>query len=214
MTVNEPAIGDLMRRARLSRGVALVDVARTTRIDIRMLEHMDAGRFDCLPPGVYARAWIRAYAAEIGLDPADLLSRIDSALPRVDEDLVKIVHVRDQASGSGSRLSASGRSAAAAATDALILLMIDAAFVLLAAAACRVGVRQLIDAGWVPFATMFVIFAALYFVIFAGAGGRTPGAVIFSLPVDDDRGPIDLRAAGRRGARCFLAEASLLFGLR
>lgn len=201
-----------MRRARLARGVALADVAAATRIDVRMLEHIEQGRFDQLPRGVYARAWIRAYAAAIDLDSADVLRRIDAALPRVDEDLRTIVEVRARASG--SLAATTWRPAAAAAADALVLCAADSVFVLLSAAACGESVRALVNGALVPFAVLFAILSGAYFLILGGGGGRTLGAMVFGVPAHPVSGPVDLLTAGRRGARCFLSEASLLFGLR
>lgn len=201
-----------MLAARMSRGLSLKDVAGVTRIDSRMLDHIEHGRFALLPPGIYARAWVRAYASAVGLDPTDVLADIDPLLPRVDERIEAIVDVRQRTTE--SLPTRDRKYQAAAAADAAILFTIAGLFVVISAAACRVSVRALMDVAWLPFAVLFAILACAYFLILGGAGGRTPGGTIFGVPPDSVVGPLDLPAAGRRGARCFLAEASFLLGLR
>jgi transcriptional regulator with XRE-family HTH domain len=205
----KPDAAELMRQARISRGLTLADLARTTCIDSRMLNHIEHGRFDQLPAGLYARAWVRTYASAVGLDPREVFGLVEAELPRVDSTLEEIVETRERASLRGA-MSLTCRRSAAAVVDATVLCGVDLMFVLLGAAACGVTLRQFIDAAVLPFLLLFVIVALAYFAILGGLGGRTLGGMIFEVPAEPLPGPRDLLGAGRRAARCFLAEASLL----
>lgn len=61
--------GPELRAWREERGLALKDIAGETRISARILEHIEAERFDQLPPAVYLRSFLQQYARAVGLDP-------------------------------------------------------------------------------------------------------------------------------------------------
>lgn len=61
-----------LRKTRMAQGLSLTEISRTTRIGIAHLRHIEEGDLNALPPGFYARAFIRAYAEAIGVD-ADLV---------------------------------------------------------------------------------------------------------------------------------------------
>ena len=60
-----------LRRERLRNGISLDDIATPNRIKIELLEAFENNDLTDWPRGLYARAWVRAYAAAVGLDPAD-----------------------------------------------------------------------------------------------------------------------------------------------
>jgi hypothetical protein len=53
-----------------------------TRISPWILQRLDAGDFAALPAGIYARAYVRAYASAVGLDPDATVREFEEALPR------------------------------------------------------------------------------------------------------------------------------------
>jgi len=63
-------VGNSLREARLRRGILLEQVEADTRIRIANLEALEDERFDDLPGDVYAAAFVREYAAYLGLDAA------------------------------------------------------------------------------------------------------------------------------------------------
>jgi len=66
----EPAgdgIGDLLARERQKRGLSLEVVAAATRIRVGHLAAIERGDLDALPGPVYARGYVRSYAAYLGL---------------------------------------------------------------------------------------------------------------------------------------------------
>ena len=68
-----PDFGMRMKRLREERGVSLRYIADTTKISIRALEALERDDISRLPGGIYSRAFVRAYAIEIGLDPEQTL---------------------------------------------------------------------------------------------------------------------------------------------
>jgi cytoskeletal protein RodZ len=48
--------------------MSLDDVARATKISHRILQHIEANRFACLPLGIVTKGYLRAYATSVGLD--------------------------------------------------------------------------------------------------------------------------------------------------
>jgi cytoskeletal protein RodZ len=63
------SFGDTLRRERELRGVDLREVAEATKISIRFLQALESDRIDVLPGGIFPRAFVRQYAAYLGLDP-------------------------------------------------------------------------------------------------------------------------------------------------
>ena len=62
-------VGARLREAREARNMELRDIAATTKISIGALEAIEQNDFDPLPGGIFTRAFVRAYASEVGLDP-------------------------------------------------------------------------------------------------------------------------------------------------
>ena len=61
--------GGKLRAAREARGVALRQIAATTRISVAALEALERNDISKLPGGIFSRSFVRSYAAEVGLDP-------------------------------------------------------------------------------------------------------------------------------------------------
>jgi cytoskeletal protein RodZ len=75
-TSNIPAaeamtFGDHLRAARTARGITVRDISARTRIALRSLEALEQNEIGKLPGGIFSRAFVRAYAQEVGLDPDD-----------------------------------------------------------------------------------------------------------------------------------------------
>ena len=63
--------GTKMRRLREGRGVSLRQIADATKISIGALEALERNDISRLPGGIFSRAFVRSYAAEVGLDPEE-----------------------------------------------------------------------------------------------------------------------------------------------
>ena len=61
--------GVLLKQAREHRGISLRQIATATKISITALEALERDDFSRLPGGIFSRAFVRAYAIEVGLDP-------------------------------------------------------------------------------------------------------------------------------------------------
>jgi cytoskeleton protein RodZ len=62
------SIGEKLRLARETRGIALRDISEQTRISMRYLEAIESDDYRRLPGGIFNRSFIRAYAKFIGYD--------------------------------------------------------------------------------------------------------------------------------------------------
>lgn len=62
------SFGESLRRERELRGIDLREVAEATKISVRFLQALESGRIDILPGGIFPRAFVRQYAAYLGLD--------------------------------------------------------------------------------------------------------------------------------------------------
>ena len=62
-------IGTTLRTARERRGLTLAQLAATTKIPIHILRALEENAFEKVPRGIFVRGFLRAYAAEVGLEP-------------------------------------------------------------------------------------------------------------------------------------------------
>ncbi len=71
-------LGLVLRAKREAAGRTLREVADVTKLGVRTLEALERNQVDRLPPGIFRRSVVRAYAREIGLDPeATLLAFLE-----------------------------------------------------------------------------------------------------------------------------------------
>ena len=63
------SFGEKLRHEREMRGVSLREIADGTKISVRFLQALEEDRVDVLPGGLFPRAFVRQYAAFLGLDP-------------------------------------------------------------------------------------------------------------------------------------------------
>lgn len=75
--------GRRLTLAREAAGLTVADVALQLKFAPRQIEALEAGRFEDLPPGTFARGMAKAYARMLKVDPEALLAEIASrtALP-------------------------------------------------------------------------------------------------------------------------------------
>jgi curved DNA-binding protein CbpA len=70
------------RRIREARGLSLRHIATVTKIGKRFLEYVEEDRFEFLPPPVYLRGFLQAYARLVGIDPR---RAADAYMSRLEE---------------------------------------------------------------------------------------------------------------------------------
>jgi cytoskeletal protein RodZ len=61
--------GVRLKRRREERGIALREIAETTKISVSVLEALERSDISRLPGGIFSRGFVRAYAEQIGADP-------------------------------------------------------------------------------------------------------------------------------------------------
>ncbi|MBT2215042.1 helix-turn-helix domain-containing protein [Virgibacillus dakarensis] len=79
-------IGEKLKEARLEKDLSLDSVQETTKIQKRYLMAIEEGNFHILPGKFYARAFIKEYAAAVGLDPNELLEEYKEEIPQTEEE--------------------------------------------------------------------------------------------------------------------------------
>jgi transcriptional regulator with XRE-family HTH domain len=213
-----------LRRARQARGLTLKDVAAVTKLSPRMLNRIELGDFEALPPGVMGRSHVRAYACAVGLDPDDVLKRLADLLP-AEIDPVQALRARARqrfaddhpvaaalgASATAWRRQAmavlrtaprwrpagSWRYVVAGAVDGLVLTVAAAVSLIASAWITSTDVSGVWRAARWPFLVYSVLVAAIYGVMSQQLGRRTPGAAI----MDRLARAIERRRIGPRMAR-------------
>lgn len=70
-----------MKRLREERGVALRDIADTTKISVSALEALERNDISRLPGGIFSRGFVRAYAEQIGADPEKAVREFIARFP-------------------------------------------------------------------------------------------------------------------------------------
>jgi cytoskeleton protein RodZ len=69
------SFGNDLRKARLSRGIALKDITAETKISPRYLQALEQDNFAQLPGGILSKGIVRGYAAAVGLDQNEWTER-------------------------------------------------------------------------------------------------------------------------------------------
>ena len=89
------AFGPNLRRVRMQQGISVEEIASATKVSAdlwRGLEQNDLSRW---PTGIYARADVRAYALEVGVDPEATVDQFCRCFPTGDRRAGRVV--REQA---------------------------------------------------------------------------------------------------------------------
>lgn len=80
-----------LRRHRERQRVSIDDIARQTRIKREQLEAFEGADLTTWPRGIYARAWVRAYADCVGLDLDDTVNEFCRLFPHGDRRTANVV---------------------------------------------------------------------------------------------------------------------------
>lgn len=76
----EMSLAMWLRNGRAQKNLSLEDVARITKIQVRTLERLEAGRLDGLPAEVFVKGFVRSFARCVGLDEDEALRRYTACL--------------------------------------------------------------------------------------------------------------------------------------
>ncbi len=73
-----------LRRHRQRNRVSLEAIANASNVKVDQLEALERNDLTEWPRGLYARAWVRAYASAVGLDPIDTVDEFCRLFPQGD----------------------------------------------------------------------------------------------------------------------------------
>jgi hypothetical protein len=226
-----------LHRARVTAGLSLEELARRTRISPGLLKLIDDGRFERLPGGIYARSYVRTVAQILSVDPDEAVRALT---PLMRDGELGLHHAGDTVSSQGAQASigeqahapvppAHARAVPQAFTPWQLrdedwrrwgASMIDGAAVaaiwlaLWAVARAAVGDASLhpgVSVAAVSIAASLV--AAVYFIVFAGIGGSTPGDLAMRVSPGATDSPMQPQSIGRQAAGAFLMKSSVLVDL-
>ncbi len=71
-------LGEFLRRTRVSQGIELADVCKSTKISIKNLRAMEENDYTSLPAEVFSRGFYTLYAQLLTLDPSLILRQYDN----------------------------------------------------------------------------------------------------------------------------------------
>ncbi|MGR8919352.1 MAG: helix-turn-helix domain-containing protein [Gammaproteobacteria bacterium] len=67
-------LGEMLRRAREHKGLAIEDLARGLRLEPRIIQQLEGNRFDLLPAPAFVRGYLRSIAKDLDIDPEPLIA--------------------------------------------------------------------------------------------------------------------------------------------
>jgi cytoskeleton protein RodZ len=96
-------IGQTLRDARQRHELTLQEISRATKISVHILDAIERNEMDALARGLFLRGYLRAYANQVGLDPAHIVSefRVGHEASEVDELRELRAHYANRSSGRG-----------------------------------------------------------------------------------------------------------------
>jgi cytoskeletal protein RodZ len=83
-------LGSRLKAAREQSGVSLKQLSGITKISVAALEALERNDFSRVPGGIFGRAFVRAYALEVGLDPDRTVEEFVAALTRAEREAVTV----------------------------------------------------------------------------------------------------------------------------
>jgi transcriptional regulator with XRE-family HTH domain len=85
------AFGPNLRRIRIQRGISLERISEATKVSADFWVGLERNDFSRWPSGIYARAYVRAYAFEIGVDPEATVNEFCRWFPHGDRRASRVV---------------------------------------------------------------------------------------------------------------------------
>lgn len=193
----------LFRRARLARGLSLEAIVTATRLSPHIAKKIDDGRFAELPPGLYARAYVRAVASVLGLNPDETLSAIADRLPEAPDPFPALREVveEDERPWREAR-----RRCAAAMIDGGAIALLVGGLVAMVESIVGLPLFGLSLPALLATVAMTLSVGVPYVVIFGGIAGRTPGQRLAGVQESFSDHPIRFPDIVRRAAAAVAAE--------
>ena len=89
------AFGPNLRRIRVQRGISLDQIAAATKVSHDLWSGLERNDFSRWPTGIYARAYVRAYALQLGVDAETAVDDFCRFFAQGDRRVARVV--REQA---------------------------------------------------------------------------------------------------------------------
>jgi len=91
------SFGAYLRNLRESQGKTLDEISESTKVASANLDFLERDRYDLLPPKVFVKGFIRAYAQEMGVDPKEIIQKFDEfvadgEMPEYSEEEFSVLH--------------------------------------------------------------------------------------------------------------------------
>ena len=119
--------GGRLRQARERRGISLRQIASNTKIAAAALEALERNDISKLPGGIFSRAFVKSYAAEVGLNPEEtvkeFLDRFDQAAPPTAESVAAAIPEAEAEFEHRRRRAALGVKIAIVAVPVLVAIL-------------------------------------------------------------------------------------------
>jgi hypothetical protein len=205
-------VHERLRQKRLERGDDLEVIAKRTGVREGLLRAIEQGRFSDLPRGIYGRAAIRTFAAEVGLDPMEVLADCDALLVPIDDQVDALARLRGVRHAPRPSVPAEAavqstnepfivwRPLAAAAIDGGIIMGLLGVLLLVTMIFCGAPPSAFQRMAAPAFGLMGILLAGCYFICFAGIAGATVGERVSGISLGPD-------AAELRDGHAVLARA-------
>lgn len=85
------AFGPNLRRLRLQRGVTLEQIARDTKVDVDLWRGLESNDLSRWPKGIFARAYVRAYAQAVGAEADATVDEFCRLFPHGDRRAERVI---------------------------------------------------------------------------------------------------------------------------
>jgi transcriptional regulator with XRE-family HTH domain len=85
------AFGPNLRRLRVQRGISLDQIAASTKVGVDLWSALEQNDFSQWPTGIYARAYVRAYAEELGIDADAIVEEFCRSFPAGDRRAERVI---------------------------------------------------------------------------------------------------------------------------
>jgi transcriptional regulator with XRE-family HTH domain len=93
------AFGPNLRRIRVQRGLSLEQLAESTKVSVTLWKGLERNDFSRWPKGIYARSYVRDYAAAIGVDPETTVNDFCRWFPQGDRRVEAVIRGQAQIVG-------------------------------------------------------------------------------------------------------------------
>jgi cytoskeleton protein RodZ len=72
--IHSYTLGEQLKNLRSEGRVTLFEVSRETKIPVKYIEMIEEGKYEKLPPDVYVKGFLRAYAEFLGVEPRKIIN--------------------------------------------------------------------------------------------------------------------------------------------